>query len=95
MGAGQESCVRWAQARELRTDGCCLLSGMGAGWRGYIRRGLGGGAHARGDVAWGAVTLLLRWCNLREGARRLRLMGAASRRRPRARRPSARLAIFG
>ena len=34
MGAGQGSCLRWTQARELCTDGRYLRSEMGAGRRG-------------------------------------------------------------
>jgi hypothetical protein len=50
MGTGRGSCVRQAQARELRTDGRCLWSGMGAGRRGLRMSRLVAGAQAHDDV---------------------------------------------
>jgi hypothetical protein len=57
MGVGLGSCVRRVQAKELRTDGRCLRSGMGAGRRGLRTSWLEAGAQARDDVgAAGALS---------------------------------------
>ena len=93
-------CVGRKRGSSVRTD-----AAFGVGWAlggvCSVRRGLGAGAQARGDV--GAVDgrspvaqaqQTQFYFDLHEGTRRVRRTGALSGRRPRTGRPDARLAIF-